>query len=289
LIVRNALASAAARLRDAGVGSPELDAALLLADTLGVSRTRLSLEPEAIVDAADAARFDDSVARRAQRRPISHLRGRQEFWSLEFLVTPDVLTPRPETEMLVELAAEHLRGACATSARPTAVDVGTGSGCVAVALAVEVPEARVLAVDVSGRALAVARENVRRHGVGERVEVRRGDLLAGVDGYLDRHVDVALSNPPYVRRSEAGSVDAEVLWEPSVAVFCDGPPERLYARIASDAAALVRPGGLLLLELPGRASEPVVEAVRVVEGWSHVTTLPDLAGLPRVLRAVRAA
>jgi release factor glutamine methyltransferase len=157
-----------------------------------------------------------------------------------------------------------------------------------VALAVERPAARVLAVEASGAAAEVARRNAARHRVLDRVEILRGDLLEPVRARVaGGALDAVVSNPPYVRRSEAGEVDPEVLFEPSCAVFCDGEPADLYARIARDAAPLVRPGGEILLELPGAGSEPVVAAVSAVPGWSEGSSAPDLAGLPRVLRALR--
>ncbi len=284
------LHDAAARLRLAGVHSPERDAQILLAVVLGVPRFRLALERETSVATGDALRFADLVAERERRRPVSHLVGEHEFWSLTFHVTPDVLTPRPETERLVEVAAQHLQATQHLAGRdaPVAADVGTGSGCLAVSIAHEAPSATVHAVDLSGRALDVARRNITRHGLTERVTLHRGDLLAPLAAALGpASLDVVVSNPPYVRRSEAGEVDPEVLWEPAAAIFCEGEPAPLYARIATDASPLVRLGGLLLLELPGQRTQPIVDAVAAVEGWDNVTVLPDLAGLPRVLRAVR--
>jgi release factor glutamine methyltransferase len=211
-----------------------------------------------------------------------------EFWSLELEVSVDVLCPRPETEHVVEEALRSLRSRDPVSGAPVAVDVGTGSGCIAVALATEIAELTVHAVDVSGAALATAGRNAQRHGVGGRVRLHRGDLLEPLAGTLaPGSVDVVASNPPYVRRSEAGELDPEVLWDPAVAVFCEGDPAELYRRLAAQAAPLLRPGGSLVLELAGAGSEPVVEAVRAQQEWAGVRVLPDLQGLPRVLVAVR--
>lgn len=283
--VRDALAAATERLAGAGIGSARLDAELLLAHVLGVPRSRLALEPSLELADGDRARLDAFLARRVSRRPVAQILGGTEFWSLDLHVSSAVLCPRPETEQIVEVAARFLREEGRPGAR--AVDVGTGTGCIAIALATELRDLRVDAVDVSGDALEVAARNVERHEVGDRVTLHRGDLLEPLAGAPPGCVDVVASNPPYVRRGEAGELDPEVLWDPAVAVFCEGDPAPLYARIARDAARLLRPGGLLLLELPGAGSEPILDAVRGQASWETVEALPDLQGLPRVLRARR--
>ncbi len=282
--VRAVLADATRRLAGVGVASPRLDAALLLAHVLGLPRYRLSVEPERAVAGAERAVFEGLLAQREQRRPVSQLLGRAEFWSLEFRITADTLAPRPETEMLAEQAIGFLRDAAA----PRLIEIGPGSGCISIALAHAAPAARVDAVDISSAALAVARENAARHRVLDRITFHEGDLFAPLAGVIaDGSVDVLVSNPPYVQRDERDAVDPEVLFEPEVAVFCDGAPEAVYDRIAREGARYVRPGGLLLLELPGAGSQPVVETVASQTAWGDVHVLPDLAGLPRVLRALR--
>jgi release factor glutamine methyltransferase len=283
-----ALSDARARLAAAGVGNPGLDAALLLGEVLGVPRERLRTAPGRVLTADQATRFEALVTAREARRPMGQLLRRQEFWSLEFLVTPEVLSPRPETELLVEAAARALLSRTARHRQPLAVDVGTGTGCIAVSLAVEVPTARVHATDVSEDALEVARANVERHGVGQRVTLHLGDLLAPLTRVIaPGSVDVVVSNPPYVRRSEAGEVDPEVLWEPAVAVFAEREPAELYGRIAAAAAPFLAAGGELLLELPGAGSDPVVDAVARTGGYRVTELSPDLSGVPRLLRALR--
>jgi release factor glutamine methyltransferase len=280
--VGEALREARERLGTAGVSSPELDAALLLAEVLGVRRERLALDPGRVLDADDVSRFEALVARRVRRVPMAQILGRAEFWSLEFVVTKDTLSPRPETEMLVEEAVKAMRGV----ASPVVIDIGTGTGCIAVAIAREVPSATVHAVDVSPAALAVARENVRRHGVESRVRLHDGDLLAPLAGVVaPGSVDVVVSNPPYVRRDEA--FDPEILHEPAMALFADDVPA-VYRRIAAEAASCVRPRGALFLEMSDTAAEAIVAAVRDVGCWTDVATRADLAGRPRVLVASRA-
>ena len=279
--VRGALRSARDRLAAAGVSNPDLDAALLLAETLGVGRERLALDPDRVLTDDERARFDALVARRAERRPMAQILGRAEFWSLEFKVTADTLSPRPETEMLVEEAVKALRG----TLRPVVVDIGTGTGCIAVAIAREVPSAVVHAVDLSPAALAVARENVRRHGVEARVHLHEGDLFAPLAGVVaPASVDVVVSNPPYVRRDE--EFDPEILFEPAIALFVDDVPG-VYRRIAEGAAGFVKRGGVLSMELPGVGSTTVVEVIRASPAWRDVAVRSDLAGHPRLVAATR--
>ena len=287
--VTDSLREARGRLEAAGCGSAAADASLLLAHVLGVAKHVLRVEPDRRLTDEETARFDALVSQRLRRRPVSHLLGRSEFRSLEFEVTDAVLAPRPETEALVEAACAVADAASAAGRAPLLADVGTGTGCIAVAVAAERATALVLATDASGEALEVARRNVTRHRLTDRVTLLHGDLLAPVRAALaDGVLDAVVSNPPYVRRSEAGEVDPEVLWEPACAVFCDGEPADLYARIAREAAPLVRDGGALVPELPGEGSDVVLGAVASVGGWTEVVARPDLAGLPRILSARRA-
>jgi len=279
--VRAALSEARARLAAAGVSSPDLDAALLLAMTLGVPRERLALDPDGRLGDEGLLRFQGLVSLRAERRPMAQILGRAEFWSLEFKVTPDVLSPRPETEMLVEEAVKALRGV----ASPVVVDIGTGTGCIAIAIAKEVPSAIVHAVDLSPAALDVARENVRRHGVESRVRLHLGDMFAPLAGVVaSGSVDVVVSNPPYVRRDE--TFDPEILFEPAMALFVDDVPG-IYRRIAEEAAGFVRAGGALRMELPGAGSGVVVERIQASALWRDAAVRVDLASLPRVVVATR--
>jgi release factor glutamine methyltransferase len=281
--VRAALAAARARLVAAGVSSPDLDAALLLAEVLDVRRERLALDPDRALDERERVRFEARVSCRERREPMAHILGRAEFWSLEFKVTPDTLSPRPETEMLVEAAVKTLRGV----ASPVVVDVGTGTGCIAVAIAKELPSATVHAVDVSSAALDVARENARRHGVADRVRFHEGDLFAPLAGVVaSGSVDVVVSNPPYVRRDE--EFDPELLFEPAVALFVDDVMG-VYRRIAEEAAGFVRVGGGLVLELSNSAATAIEGAVREPSRWSDCRVRCDLAGHVRVLMARRSA
>jgi release factor glutamine methyltransferase len=279
--VRGALARARERLAAAGVSSSDLDAALLLAETLGVRRERLALEPGRTLSDEEFARFRRLVESRESRRPMAQILGRAEFWSLEFKVTSDVLSPRPETEMLVEGAVKIVRGATS----PVVVDIGTGTGCIAIAIAREIATATVHAVDLSAEALEVARVNVRRNGVEDRVHLHEGDLFAPLAGVVaPGSVDVVVSNPPYVRRDE--QFDPEIQFEPAMALFVDDVAA-VYRRIADEAAPFVRGGGTMFLELPGAGSDAVENTLSDSPGWISGGVRADLAGLPRVLVARR--
>jgi release factor glutamine methyltransferase len=271
------LDDAVARLRGAGVPTPELDAELLLRHVMQWDRARVVSESRTTLGASDEARFRALVEERATRKPLQHLTGRQWFWKHEFVVTPDVLIPRPETELIVETSLDLLR----PLERPTIVDVGTGSGCIALSLALERPDATVLGTDISAEALRIAETNRQRLGLG-RVRLLEGDLLEPVRDLAGR-VDLVASNPPYV--GESDPLPPEVRdHEPRLALFPPGGPAALYARLAAAAADVLKPGGILVLEI-GAGME--VEVTRLCEsaGLRVERVIPDLQGIPRTVVA----
>jgi release factor glutamine methyltransferase len=206
----------------------------------------------------------------------------QAFWRHEFLVTPDVLIPRPETELLVETALQVLREVHA----PVIVDVGTGSGCIALSLAAERPDARVHAIDLSPAALRVARGNTERLRLASRVQLHEGDLLAPV-AWRAGAVDLVVSNPPYVSAEEWAGLEPEVRdHDPRSALVAPGPPDRIYQRLAEQARPLLRPGGHLLVEV-GRGMADTVAAVFEEAGLSPKGVHRDLDGIARVVEAAR--
>jgi release factor glutamine methyltransferase len=216
--------------------------------------------------------------------PVAYLTGEREFWSLPFAVDRRVLVPRPETEHLVEAAAARLEGR--TDAR--LADVGTGSGCVAVALLRELPAARAHGLDRSADALAVARANAERHGVAERLELHAGDLLGPLRGHADwGRLDAVVSNPPYVVRGDATLAPDVAAHEPPEALYVDGDdPLAVAARLAEEARGALAPGGLLALEV-GAGTAAEAERRLAALGYADLRTLPDLAGIPRVVLATR--
>lgn len=265
-------------LRAAGIPSPRVDAEVLLSFVLGCDRLALYREPGREIAAAQVARFEELVARRAAGEPVAYLTGEKEFMGLRFTVTPAVLIPRPETELLVETAVSLLAG----TAAPVVADVGTGSGAVAVSLAVILPAAQVMAVDVSAAALAVARENACRHGVADRVAFYQGDLLvpflAGGKAF-----DLVAANLPYVPSGEMAGLPGPVRYEPALAL--DGGPDglALYRCLVPQAARVLRPGGHLLMEIDPRQSEAVLALLPALT-W-RARTVPDLTGRTRLVAA----
>ncbi|MBI3127467.1 MAG: peptide chain release factor N(5)-glutamine methyltransferase [Candidatus Tectomicrobia bacterium] len=278
--------AAAAELRRrfaaAGVENPAGDAEVLLAWLLGCDRARLHAHPETGLSLSLVERLDAAAARRERREPLAYITGEKEFWSLPFRVGPGVLVPRPETELLVERGIALLREREA----PLILDLGTGSGAVAVALAHELPRARVIATDVSETALRCARENARRNGVESRVELLRADLSGGLP---EGAFDLVVSNPPYVPSGEIAGLMPEVSRHEPVEALDGGPDGMRFLRaIIRGAPARLRPGGALLLETaPGQIPLCLAEA-RAAGAFAEPRAWRDLAGRERVLEAVRA-
>jgi release factor glutamine methyltransferase len=272
------------RLVAAGIPGDEAraEARLLLAHALGVSREELRLRPDRALTEQEAARFDDLIARRARRAPLAYLTGAREFYGLAFAVTPAVLIPRPETEFVVEAVLRHIAG----SPAPRIADVGTGSGCIAVAVAVHAPGARVWATDISPAALAVAAENAERHGVAGRLRFLEGDLLAPLAAFAP--FDAIVSNPPYIGPGEIAALPPEVRdWEPRAALTTGNEDALLaYRRLADGAPALLSPGGLLAVEVGLGQAEAVADLWRGA-GLGEIAVLADYAGIGRVVTGVR--
>lgn len=280
MTVAEALRRGEERLRAAGVPDPALDAELLLRHGLRWDRADVIARGEERLSEADEKRLFALVEERAARRPLQHLTGTQAFWRHEFLVTPDVLIPRPETEVLVETALELIRD------RPAAVvvDVGTGSGCIALSIAAERPDALVHAVDVSPAALAVARENARRLDVASRICFHLGDLLEPCTA-LEASADLVASNPPYVDAADLAGLEPEVrVHEPTSALVPEGDPYSVYRRLFPQSRRLLRPGGRVAVEV-GRGMVEGVARLAGAAGLRLERVVPDLASIPRVVVA----
>jgi release factor glutamine methyltransferase len=274
---------AAATLAAAGVPAPEWDAERLLCHVLGWDRAALVANPGRLVPQPEAERFRELVRRRASREPLQHILGTQAFWKHEFLVTPAVLVPRPETELLVETSLALLKEV----ERPLIADVGTGSGCIALSLAAERPDAEVHAIDISAPALAVAAENARRLGLEGRVSFHQGDLLEPVARLAGR-IDLVVSNPPYVDPADRESLAPEVRdHEPALALFPPDGPLSVYRRLAGASASSLRPAGWLVVEL-GQGQAAAVETLCRDSGLVPAQIACDLAGVPRCLTSRRA-
>jgi release factor glutamine methyltransferase len=277
--VRELLAAAIGQLNSAGVPTAQLDAEVLLVVSLRISRAALHARPERLVADAAARVFQECIGRRQRREPVAYIVGTKEFWSLDFEVTPDVLIPRPETELVVEIATGLLRDLDIT--RPSVCDLGTGSGCIAVAIAKEAADAIVVATDVSSAALEIARRNATRHDVEGRIELVSGDLFSGLS---DRRFDLIVSNPPYVETAEVASLAPEVRCEPALALNGGADGLQTIARLIPAAADHLFAGGWLVMEI-GATQGPAVEELARAAGFADIRVEHDYAGLPRVLMA----
>jgi release factor glutamine methyltransferase len=321
--VREAIRTGAKYLHKAGIDNARLDAEVLLRHVLGVNKAEFYLGLNLALDAAAEREFQKLLSRRAGREPVAYITGHKEFWSLDFVVTPAVLIPRPETELLVELAlaratqvvlprsfvpphpslspvvgGEGKREGARDSRRdvltypdskPTLriLDLGTGSGAIAVSLAKELPQAWVCAIDISTEAIEVARLNARRHGVEERMEFFCGDFFGPVGDEPERF-NLIVANPPYIRSGDLADLTPEIRkWEPVAAL--DGGADGLlyYRRIISAAGNYLKSGGSILLELGDGMGKPVARLFADAGNFEPAQVYRDYAGKERVIAAAK--
>ena len=275
---RAVLAEAERALHAAGVATPRLDAEVLLAAAMRRDRTALYAHLGDMVNDDVLDRFWAMIRRREQRQPVAYITETREFWSLPFLVTPAVLIPRPETELLVQAACDHL----AQRRNPVVCDVGTGSGCIAVAVARELPTVRVVALDVSPTALEVARRNAVLHGVEDRVRLICTDLFDGVAAGVE--FDLVVSNPPYV--AVGATLMEETSYEPQGAFFAGALGLDTIRRLVHAVPCRLRPGAQLVMEL-GEGQEAAVRRIALASDLFPIEVRRDLADIPRVLVARR--
>lgn len=287
--VAECLASGTLLLERAGIESARLDAGCLLSDVLGCPRWLVVLEQRRRLTREQFGRYLRLLQRREQREPLAYLLGTREFWSLPLAVSSGVLIPRPETETLVEAAL----AACAqvsppASGRQVILDLCTGTGAIAIALAREVPQARVVATDMSRRALRIARTNAEAHGVADRIVFLRGNLWRALDGVMPGwQGDLIVSNPPYIPSSVIETLMPEVQWEPRRAL--DGGPDGLdfHREIIRGAPWRLRPGGFLLLEIGADQASAVRRLLEAGGSFEGCRVFQDLAGRDRVVVAQR--
>jgi release factor glutamine methyltransferase len=279
--LKRALASAVDRLESADVGSPRMNAEVLLMFVLGVNRAYLYAHPERELTGEEETRYDEALAQRATGMPSQYITGHQEFWGLDFIVSPAVLIPRPETEHLVETVLELAR----EIPQAKIVDVGTGSGCIALALAHELKNADVCGVDVSADALEIARANAARLRLDARVHFARSDVLSSLAEASD--FDFVVSNPPYVGFGEADKVQKSVRdFEPRVAVFAGERGLDVIGPLVQQAHAALKPGRWLALEIGYSMRDAVLNLLDPTM-WEDIRVVPDLQGIPRVVAASR--
>ena len=283
MTLRETLLAATSRLalNEHLVAQARRDAELLLLPVLQISHVTLLAYPDREVTAEEMILYEDHLARRLRLEPVQYILGEQEFYGLALKVSPAVLIPRPETEHLVEAVLGLLQKAAPWKI----VDVGTGSGAIAIALAVHLPHAEILALDVSEDALDVAADNARRHGVDGRVRFLCSDLLAGL-GELGSY-DLLVSNPPYVPEIDRAALHPQVRdFEPAAALFAGVEGLDIYRRLIPQAYAALRPGGLIALEIGYGQREALAT---LLESWEDVNFGPDLQGIPRLALARKIA
>ncbi len=283
MTLREAIASATSKLaaEDDLRDTASRDAELLLLHTLGIARPVIFSEAGRAVAASELAAYEAAIARRRAGEPIQYIIGEQEFYGLVFKVTPAVLIPRPETELLVETVLDLLP----RNTPQEILDVGTGSGAIAIALAKHLPKARITALDLYLAALKIARENAARHHLEDRIHFLQSNLLEGVEANMQ--FDAIVSNPPYIPVSDRATLHRQVRdHEPASALFVDDDGLGIYRRLIPQAYLALRPGGVLALEI-GYGQRTAISAL--LTSWKQVAFLNDLQGIPRVAIAMKPA
>jgi release factor glutamine methyltransferase len=276
MTIRDHLAAAKSRLVSAGIESAEAarDAQLLAMHLLGWERATLFARDTAPPPPDFPGAYASLIDRRTRREPVAYIRGVQEFWNRDFVVSPSVLIPRPETELIVEEALSCAFG--------LAADIGTGSGCLAVTLAAEIPRARIIATDISADAIGTARANAARHGVAERIELRQASYLEGSPGPYD----LIVANPPYVTEADYAGLAPEVReYEPRIALAAGADGLRDIREVLASASASLHPGGMLLMEIGHGQADAVRELLAGTRVLALTRISPDFQGIPRVVVA----
>ncbi len=269
-------------LKAAGVHEPAIEAEMLLRFVLGIDRAQLYTHWDGTIAAAAWEQYRARLDERAGGRPVHYIVGEREFMGLLFAIDERVLIPRPDTELLVEHVVAWVRD----HGGSRLVDVGTGSGCIAVSLAHVLPHVTVYAADLSPDALDVARANAARHGVIERIHFVQGDLMRSLPPDLAGRIDAVASNPPYVPRDQAFLLSREITaFEPEQAIFVPGDGTEMHRRLIEMAPRWLRPGGLLAMEVGAGQAPTVGDAVEDAGGFDHVALLPDPVGIERVVSA----
>ena len=287
MTLKQALNWATSQLAANQVPSPRMNSELLLMFVLSCDRAYVYAYPERELTAEECGRYEAALAERERGVPAQYITGHQEFWGMDLIVTPAVLIPRPETEHVVqtvlELAGMELAGRQDFPPHTDSLriaDVGTGSGCIALALAKELPQAEIYATDISAAALEIARANAARHQLESRVNFQEADLLSG---YREKSLDFVVSNPPYVGESEEDQVQLEVRkFEPRNAVFGGHTGTEVIERLIPQAYAALKPDGWLIMEISGTIDG---EVKKLLLDWKDVVIKADLQSIPRVVRA----
>ena len=264
------------RFKESSMKSPRLEAEILLASVLKCDRVTIYMDYQKPLDEDERKRYRELVKKRISGQPTAYLVGHREFWSLDFEVNPDVLIPRPETELLVEIALELLKNL----ANPSIADIGTGSGCIAIALAKERKDARIVATDISSKALATAEANARRHG--SRIEFVRGELIEPLRGKYT--FDLVVSNPPYIALKNGPQAEPDVIkHEPYIALAGGDDGLAIIRPLVAGAPEIIRPEGRLIMETAMDQAVKVKTLMEETGKYEHVEIRQDLAGLDRAV------
>jgi release factor glutamine methyltransferase len=281
-----ALNQAVDKFRSEGIDRPRTNAELLLGAVLNVRKIDLYLDRDRILTPQQVEKFGQFVQERLSGKPVQYILGSTEFFGFELKVNPSVLIPRPETETLVETVLENLRGVD----RPRIIDLGTGSGAIAISLAKHLTGSHVYATDVSLEALKVAQDNARRHNVQEQIELLSGDLFEPLKGRkLEGTINCVVSNPPYVSAEEFETLPKEVKdFEPIVALKTDEQGLSFHRKIAQNSLDFLSPGGILALEVGLGQSSKAADLIRTQDGFNRIEIRKDLGGIERVVLARRA-
>ncbi len=285
LTIGEVIQKTSAYFQQKGIDSARLDAELLLAHVLQATRVELYVNYDRPLSTAEVAAYRELIARRGQREPLAYITGHKEFYGLDFTVTPAVLIPRPETELLVEAVLAYLEDNALTgnSTPSIIVEIGMGSGAIAVALAAHCPDVEIYGTDISLPALEVAAQNVGKHGYGQRVHLCSGPYFTGVPSELRGQVRVVVSNPPYLTRSEMAEAQPELHREPSLAL--DGGEDGLavYRQLVTEAADWLAPGGLLALEIGSGQGPALIDIINATGVFTPPEIRSDYAGHDRVV------
>jgi len=276
--INNALKAATEILRESGIAEARREAGSLLAFVLKKDRTFLITRDDYELSATETASFQKVLQRRAAREPLQYITGKQEFYGLDFEVSPGVLIPRPETEMIVENALEILK----PLENPSFCEIGVGSGCISVAILCNVETASAIGLDVSEKALEIAEKNAKKHTVADRFSLKRSDVF---EVLTDEKFDLIVSNPPYIPRADIENLQAEVRdFEPLNALTDGGDGLSIIEKIVAGAPRFLKSRGFLLMEIGfGQADD--VKRLFEEKIWRAVEILPDLQGIPRMVRA----
>lgn len=283
MTIAEAIQKAAGRLSANMVPNARLDAEVLLCHAVGKDRTWLLVHLLDTLDEQGQSMFEQCIDRRSAREPLQYITGIQEFWGLPFKVTPAVLIPRPETEFVIEAGLKAVNGVPA----PVIIDLGTGSGCIAISLAKELPHSRIFATDRSEDALEIARQNARQNGSAERVRFLEGDLFGPLDEMdLRTSIDLIVANPPYIRSDELPMLQPEVRdFEPKIALIAGIKGTEVLEQIIHESPAYLKTGGSLIMEMGMDHADVLRQTIEGTDKFGRIQVLKDLAGIERVIVA----